>query len=245
MTFELSAADASRPVDQKGNTATATPAAGSPGPLRDNPTYNGLKIDNFPIVTVHQLEHRPPSKARKTYGKGRRLLEKGQLSEAITWLGEAVAIDPEYSEAHNDLAAAYIRAGRPDQAIPLLKSTIDVDPHWGLAYFNLAVAYLSLNELSQAECTARRMAKIDAGSAQAGLVLGLSLTVENKFTLEAQAALTQAEPVFPEASLLLARILAGRGEIQAAKLKISTYLASPAMWGREMANEWLALLDKK
>jgi hypothetical protein len=57
--------------------------------------------------------------------------------------------------------------------------------------------------------------------------------------------LTQAELIFPEAGLLLGRVLAGRGEIQAAKLKILTYLASPAVWGREIASEWLALLDGK
>ena len=55
----------------------------------------------------------------------------------------------------------------------------------------------------------------------------------------------RAEPVFPEASLLLGRIFASRGEIESAKLKIIEYLASPAVWGREMASEWLALLDEK
>lgn len=243
MTFEISAADSSRPVDKKGN--TAKPDSDSPGPLRGNPTTDILRFRNSPIVTVHQLEHSPPSKARRTYSKGRRFLEKEQFREAITWLGEAVAIDPEYTEAHNDLAAAYMKAGRPDQAIPLLNSAIHFDPHWGLAYFNLVIAYLSLNELSQAEYTARRMAEIDAGSPQASFALGLSLTVENRFTSEAQAALMRAEPVFPEATLLLGRILAGRGEIELAKLKIINYLASPALWGREMASEWLALLDEK
>ena len=245
MTFELSAADSDRPANQKGNTVIAKPDSGSPGPLRGNPTSDILRFKNLPIVTVHQLEHSPPSKARRAYSKGRRFLEKEQFSEAITWLGEAVAIDPEYTEANNDLAAAYIKAGRPNQAIPLLNSAIHFDPHWGLAYFNLVIAYLSLNELSQAEYTARRMAEIDAGSPQAGFVLGLSLCMENRYTPEAQAALTQAERMFPEAALLLARILAGRGETEAAKLKISTYLAGPSMWGREMASEWLALLEGK
>ena len=243
VTFELSASDLSQPADQKAK--TAKPDSDSPGPLRGYPISDVLRFKNSPLVTVHQLEHSPPNKARRAYSKGQRFLEKEQFSEAITWLGEAVAIDPEYTEAHNDLAAAYMKAGTPDQAIPLLNSAIHFDPHWGLAYFNLVMAYLSLNELSQAECTARRMAEIDAGSPQASFVLGLSLTVENRFTSEAQAALMRAEPVFPEAALLLGRILAGRGEIELAKMKIIKYLASPAVWGREMASEWLALLDEK
>ena len=243
MTFELSASDSNRPADQKGN--TAKPDSGSPGPLRGYPTSDILQFDNSPIVTVHQQEHSPPNKARRAYSKGRRFLEKEQFSEAITWLGKAAAIDPEYTEAHNDLAAAYMKAGTPDRAIPLLTSAIHFDPHWRLAYFNLVIVYLTLNELSQAERTARRMAEIDAGSPQASFLLGLSLTVENSFTSEAQAALMRAEPVFPEATLLLGRILAGRGEIELAKLKIIQYLASPAVWGREMASEWLALLDER
>ena len=196
-------------------------------------------------VTVHQLKHLPPREARKAYSKGRQFLEKEQLNEAITWLGKAVAIDPEYSQAHNDLAAAYIKTGRVDRAIALLNSAIQFDPHWGLAYFNLAIAYISENELSQAERTARQMAEIGAGSPQAAFILGLSLTLENRFTSEAQAALTRAEPVFPEASLLLAHGLARRGEIEAAKLKILTYLASPAPRFREMASESLELLEAR
>jgi tetratricopeptide (TPR) repeat protein len=244
MTFELSAADSDGPAKQKDNPAVAKPDSGAPDPLRGNPASD-LQFKDVPIVTVHQLKHSPPGEAREAFRKGRRFLEKHQVDEAITWLGKAVAIDPGYTDAYNDLAAVYINTGRADKAIPLLNSAIDIDPNWGLAHFNLAIAYLSVNELSQAERTARRMAEIDAGSAQAAFLLGLSLLMENRFTSETQTALTQAELIFPEAGLLLGRVLAGRGEIQAAKLKILTYLASPAVWGREIASEWLALLDGK
>jgi Flp pilus assembly protein TadD len=245
MTFELSAADSDEHAKQGAITAIVKPDSGIPDPLRDNQASDFLRFTDIPIVTVHQLRHSPPSEARKAFSKGRSFLEKHQADEAITWLGKAVAIDPEYTDAYNDLAAVYMKTGRTDKAILFFNSAIHVDPIWALAYYNLAIAYLSVNEVSQAERTARRMAEIDAGSAQAAFVLGLSLTLQNRFTSETQAALTRAEFIFPEATLLLGRILAGRGEIQAAKLKILTYLASPAVWGREMASEWLALLDGK
>jgi tetratricopeptide (TPR) repeat protein len=244
MTFELSAAPADPPLGQEEGTATAKPDSGSPNPLRSNPTFDFYRFKNLPIVTVHESKHSPPRKARNAFSNGRHFLDDGRFSEAITSLGEAVAIDPEFTEALNDLAAAYGKAGRIDEAIPLLNSAIRYDPHWRLAYFNLVIAYISVNELSQAEFTARQMTEIADGP-EARFVLGLSLTMEDRFTSETQAALTQAEPLFPQATLLLGRVLAGRGEIEAAKLKISAYLASPAVWNREMASEWLALLERR
>jgi len=244
MTFELSAAPADPPLGQEEGTATAQPDSGSPNPLRSNPTFDFYRFKNLPIVTVHELKHSPPRKALKAFSNGRQSLDDGRLSEAITSLGKAVAIDPEYTEALNDLGAAYGKTGRIDKAIPLLNSAIHCDPHWGLAYFNLVMAYVSVNEFSRAEFTARQMTEI-ADSPEARFALGLSLTMEDRFTPETQAALTQAEPLFPPATLLLGRVLAGRGEIEAAKLKISAYLASPALWNRAMAGEWLALLERK
>jgi len=245
VTFNVSAAHSDRPAEPNGSAQIASPDSGAPNRFQSHPPADFSRFKDVPIVTVHQLKHSPPRQARKAYSKGRHYLEKQEFDEAITCLSEAVAIDPEYTAAHNDLAVVYIRRGKTDKAIPLLNSAINIDPYWGLAYFNLVIAYLSANDLSQAETTARRMAAIDAGSPQTGFVLGLSLTMENRFTTETQAALTQGEPMFPEAGLLLGRILAGRGETQAAKVKILAYLASPAVWGREMAGEWLALLDGK
>jgi tetratricopeptide (TPR) repeat protein len=244
MTFELSAASGDPPSEQNEGAAIAKIDPGSPDPPRSNLKYYFYQLKNSPIVTVHQLKHSPPGKTSKAFSKGRNFLEEGRFSEAITSLGEAVAIDPEYTYALIDLAVAYGKAGRIEKAIPLLNSAIQYDPHWGLAYFNLAIAYISVNELSQAEFTARQMTEI-ADSPEARFVLGLSLTMEDRFTSETQAALTQAEPLFPQAALLLGRVLAGRGEIEAAKLKISSYLASPAVWNREMASEWLALLNRR
>jgi len=243
LTFELSAASPDPPPKQKEGAASAKLGSDSPDPLRSNPTSDFYQFKNLPIVTVHQLKHSPPGKASKAFTKGQHFLEEGRFIEAITSLGEAVAIDPEYTDALNDLAAAYGKAGRLDKAIPLLNSAIHYDPHWGLAYFNLVIAYVSVNELSQAESTARQMIEI-ADSPEARFVLGLSLTMEDRFTSETQAALTQAEPLFPQAALLLGRVLAGRGEIEAAKLKISAYLASPAVWSRQVAIEWIALLER-
>ena len=248
--FDISSAagQSSLGLKQQGLPTDNTTVAGK-GPStisldRGSEASEFLRVVNSSTVSVHQLEHSPPRKARNALHKGLRLLLKARFVEAIPWLCEAVKIDPEYTDAQNDLAAAYLKLGMPDKAIPPLISAIKSDPHWELPYFNLVLVYIHKNEFSKAEDTARQLIGIAPGNQRARIVLGLALTLENRFTPETQAVLTDAESVFPEATLLIGRVLAGRGEIEAAKSKISAYLASPGSRGRDIASEWLELLDR-
>jgi len=226
------------------STTVAREVRRTPGQGRGSNAPEYSQVVTSSIVSVHQLKHSPPGKARNALNKGIKLFRKARFVEAIPWLGEAVKIDPEYTDAQNDLAAAYLKVGMPDKAIPPLLSAIKSDPHWELPYFNLVLAYIHKSEFSKAEDTARQMIGINPGSPRAGLGLGLALTLGNRFTPETQAVLTYAESVFPEATLLLGRVLAGRGEIEAARSKISTYLAGPGSWDRDIASEWLELLKR-
>jgi Flp pilus assembly protein TadD len=210
----------------------------------DTPVTNSEKAGGSPTVSVYELQHEVPRRARKEYEKGEKLLEKGQFTEAIQPLSKATELDPEYPAAQNDLAAAYLEQTKPDDAIPHLQAAITIDPHYVPAYSNLAVAYLQRNELPAAENAARRMMNLGRGSPRARWMLGYVLVAQNKFTDETTSLLSRVESQFPEAGLLLGRVLAARGDISGAKSKITRYLSTGLRWGREMGKQWLELLNQ-
>lgn len=58
----------------------------------------------------------PKRPGREAYESGRALLAFGRFEDAIPFLEEAVALDPEFAEAHYRLGVALIRAGNRDRA---------------------------------------------------------------------------------------------------------------------------------
>ena len=47
------------------------------------------------LVSVKQLQHKPPKAARKAFDRGVKMFEKGDLARSLASLEEAVALDPE------------------------------------------------------------------------------------------------------------------------------------------------------
>jgi Flp pilus assembly protein TadD len=196
------------------------------------------------VVTVHQLEHKIPGKARKEFQKAVRENDQGHRGSAMDHLKKAINIDPEFAMARSDLGAYYLFEGKPDLAVEQLNKAIAIDPHSPMPYSNLAVAYMMQNKVQSAERAARQLAEVDhAGSTRSSLLLGMSLVMQNKFTDEAQQNLVRAERDFPQASLLLARVLAARGQIQPAKDRIQHYLASGQAEGASLAKKWMKKLS--
>jgi tetratricopeptide (TPR) repeat protein len=196
------------------------------------------------VVTVHQLGHRIPGKAKKEFEKAMRDHAKGKIESAIGRLQKAIAVDPQFAVARNDLAAVYLFQGKPDLAIEQLKEAIRIDPHSPMPYSNLAVAYMMKDDAGAAERAARQSVDLDRTGIRNRLLLGMSLVIQNKFTKEAEDSLVQAEPEYPQAGLLLARLLAAQGRLQPAKEQIRRYLASGQTEGAPLAERWMKTLNE-
>jgi Flp pilus assembly protein TadD len=63
---------------------------------------------------------------------------KGDLAEAVTWLGTAIELDPKDYSAHFNLGGLYDRAGRHGEAIYHYQRTLDLKPKHLNARMNLA-----------------------------------------------------------------------------------------------------------
>jgi Flp pilus assembly protein TadD len=220
----------------------------SPAPQWMEPAY---VVPNRPVsapgratVSIHELKHQVPRKAVKEYEKALKSNGAGRWEEAVGHFRNAIDIDPEFVEAHNDLAATYLRTGKADPAIPHLEKALQLDPQSSMAYSNLTVAYLLLKQPDHAEDAARRMIEIDRVSNRARFILALTLVMGNKFTDETAALLEKSEADFPQATLLLGRTLAAKGDLAGAAARVRKYLSFGEPSGRELATEWLTTLEK-
>jgi tetratricopeptide (TPR) repeat protein len=196
-------------------------------------------------VSLQELKHQVPGKAAKEYRNAHKSFLAGDLSQAIEHFKKAIAIDPEFMDAHNDLAAVYLRRVEPDLALGSLETAIKLDPQSHVVYSNVAIAYLMKSQLGDAEIAARRTVNLDRVGNRSRLILGLVLVMQDKFTDEAAHLLDQAQAEYPQAMLLLGRLIAARGDIDGAKAKLREYLAKRTDGpGRELATEWLNTLNK-
>jgi tetratricopeptide (TPR) repeat protein len=195
-------------------------------------------------VSIYKLQHDIPKKAAKEFELAAKARDKGTNEEAVAHLEKAVQIDPNFAEAHNNLAAIYLESQKPDPAISETQAALKADPQSAPAYCNLTLAYLMKQSFGDAEQAARRLADVDRTGSFARLLLGFSLVLQDKFTHEAAFSLKKAQSDYPQAEILLARIDAARGDIAAARGKLEQYLATKDNYGRQLAERWLDALNQ-
>ena len=92
---------------------------------------------------------------------------------------------------------------------------------------NLSVALFLLQRYADAEAAARRAHDLDLHNPTACYMLGAILATENCNPEEAMEMLRQTRSEFPDARLLLAKILVGRGNVEEAKKELRAYLLLP------------------
>jgi tetratricopeptide (TPR) repeat protein len=73
-------------------------------------------------------------------------LQQGFRDLAIQDFQKAVALQPGFKPAHNNLAGIYLSQGRTRAAISEFKEVVRIDPKDSRAYFNLARAELAMND---------------------------------------------------------------------------------------------------
>jgi Flp pilus assembly protein TadD len=78
------------------------------------------------------------SDARMCHDYGEALYENGRPKEAVTYLKQAVQIDPQYSQAHYTLGNVYARLGNIKEAVASWNEVLALQPGHLLAINNLA-----------------------------------------------------------------------------------------------------------
>jgi tetratricopeptide (TPR) repeat protein len=99
---------------------------------------------------------------------------KGMWDEAITEYKKAIALNPNYADAHNILGLAYANKGMRDEAIAEFKKAIALNPNDAEAHNNLGVAYGNKGMLDEAITEFKKAIALNPNYAEAHYNLAVS-----------------------------------------------------------------------
>jgi tetratricopeptide (TPR) repeat protein len=161
-------------------------------------------------ISVRQLQHPPTRKAFAVAVQAQRLSAAGDYPKAAAALEKAVALSPDYADAHMNLGAMYFRLGRYQDSIAETQQSIAIDGPTGLKLCNLAFAQLRLANDAAALASARAALQLQPGDARAHYIVGLVLFLNRGPMDEVRNWLEFAAQTLPEARDALERIAAGK-----------------------------------
>jgi len=186
-----------------------------------------------------------PQKALKELQRAQSALQSGDSLSSARHLERALQIYPNYLEGHNGLGVRYIELHEYEKAAAEFQKAIDLDPRVMPPVNNLSVALFLLQRYSEAEAAARRAHDLDLHDPTARYMLGAILATEDRNPGEAMEMLRPIRSEFPDARLLLAKILIRRGNVEEAKKELRDYLLLPDAEKRQNVERWLARLAQK
>jgi len=196
-------------------------------------------------VSLQELQHKSPRKALKEFNAARASLEKQQFARAVDHLKSALAVDPEFVEAHNDLGAAYFLREDYRRSAEHFQKAIDLAPTHKQANENLCLALLKMGRFVEAGQTAGRVVRRGGGSPVAHYAMAVGLIVDGGSRSEALFHLRLVGSHIPNARLLAARILADTGRRTDAARELEAYLRLQNGDARlPQLEEWLTELSQ-
>ncbi|MGA2593777.1 MAG: tetratricopeptide repeat protein [Bryobacteraceae bacterium] len=186
-----------RQLDSLSEMNKAEPASKASRPLSVE------EADDPTIARASSPKHDPPPAARKAAEKAERLSKKGRHEEAIAGFRDALAIDPQYYEAANNLALELQAAGKADEAETLLRSLTKSAPEHVLAFSNLGTLLCQQRRYAEAEAVARQALEHHRYPFKSNFLLGAALIDQGRWTDEAKVKLEYAQIKYAEAKALL------------------------------------------
>src|SRR5215469_16961019 len=79
-------------------------------------------------VSFRELQRQTPSRAWKAFREAHKSGAEGDLTRSIQRLEEALSIDPDFAEAHTDLAAILARVDRTEEALGHAQTAFRLNP---------------------------------------------------------------------------------------------------------------------
>lgn len=195
-------------------------------------------------ISIQQLQHRPPGKALKAWRNGQAAFEKRKIALAADHLKTAVALDPAFADAHNDLGTVYFHLGQYQESAEHFQKAIDLAPAHRQANDNLCFVLVKSGRYAEAGQAADQILKLGRGSAMAHYAAALGLLAVSGSPIEkTMAHLRAAQRQIPNAHLIAGSILADAGRRADAARELEAYLRSGSGESKRAELEaWLAEL---
>jgi len=180
---------------------------------------------------LERLAASDPRQALYPYWLARLDYDLEHYADAVAGFRRALAADPAYLKAHDNLGLAYEALGRYDEAIRSYQEALRLDREGQVGSpwpaLNLGILLARLDRLDEAEPLLRESARLDPRFAPAHYQLGLVLEKTGR-TAEAISELGRAaelDPAYAEPHYALARLWRRGGESEKADGALQRFLA--------------------
>lgn len=110
--------------------------------------------------------------ARELYSTGIGYFNKEDYQNAVVWFEKAVAVDPKFAFAWDNIGVSYRQMKQYDQAIEAYKKSLEIDPKGKTPLQNLAVVYTFKKDYKSALATYEKMKAIYPDNAEADFGIG-------------------------------------------------------------------------
>jgi tetratricopeptide (TPR) repeat protein len=142
----------------------------------------------------------------------------GRIKEAAVLYRRAIALKPDYLEAHNNLGVALASMGKIDEAMARYRGVLSLDPDYADALGNLAAALLSKGKPTDAIAYYKRLLLLKPDHAAAHYSLGVALDAQGgtDAAIERYERAIALKPDYAAAHNNLAVALASKGNSSAA-----------------------------
>jgi len=178
-------------------------------------------------VVAFELAARGSPTAASLFRLGNLLVKTGQGARARTAYERALAIQPDLSEASNDLGALLAENGDVEGAIARFQAALEATPDYPDALNNLGYALLLTGRRAEARELYERALKLQPGFPEAlnnlGLILGQEGDMERAEPYFRKAL--EKRPDYGEAANNLALVLVARGESDEAIALLEGFLS--------------------
>jgi tetratricopeptide (TPR) repeat protein len=146
------------------------------------------------------------------------LFEQGALEDAAGSFSQAIALLPDFADAHNNLGTVRLEQGRPAEAAVCYQQLLQLNPEHVDAHFNLGVALAQQGRLDEAAASYERALQINGQRYDAWNNLG-NVHKERRHWSAAIACYQQAlrwQPSYVQAHNNLGQALAELGRVEEA-----------------------------
>jgi len=137
------------------------------------------------------------NEAQELFDQANALYESGHLEQAAEAYRRSIEIEPERSEAHNNLGNTLLRLGKAREAIDSFDRALQLQPNNPQAFYNRGIALHNLGQFESAVESCRRAVTLDPAFAAAWNNLGTSLQRLGKLP-EALGCLQRAIALTPD-----------------------------------------------
>ena len=197
-------------------------------------------------VSLSNLRHSVPRRARQALESAREAGAVGNAKKQLALLNKAVAIDPDFAEAHDALTSIYSQTGNLVEAEQHARKAFALNPGMPWAASNLALLLIHRNDYAEAEVVARQALKSQPGARWLSIILAVSLIEQGRNIDEGLAYVGRAAMDFPSARLFASKAFIDIGRLDLAAMQVKEVLKSQAEHPCEKARleRWVAAAER-